>query len=205
MRNVLVGFTALVFVLGVATIVQATTLTFDDLPTPGISGSAVPTVYGGLNWSNFYYVDSANNSYNPSGYQAGMVSPRNVAFNAYANPAAASDGQFTLNSAYFTGAWNDGLNIHADGYLGGNIIDSADFLVNSTVPILHTFNWSGIDKVQFSSSGGVLHPGYSNGGKHFVIDDFSFTPAPEPSTLALLGVGTVGLLACVWRRRKRAQ
>jgi autotransporter-associated beta strand protein len=30
------------------------------------------------------------------------------------------------------------------------------------------------------------------------------TPVPEHSTLARLGIGAVGLLACVWRRRKRA-
>ena len=33
---------------------------------------------------------------------------------------------------------------------------------------------------------------------------YHYNPVPEPSTLALFGVGAVSLLACAWRRRRVA-
>ena len=45
-----------------------------------------------------------------------------------------------------------------------------------------------------TNSNGVVGAGY--------VDSASLTLVPEPSTLALLGVGAFGLLACAWRKRK---
>ena len=34
------------------------------------------------------------------------------------------------------------------------------------------------------------------------LSGYAMTAVPEPSTLALLGIAAIGLLACAWRRRK---
>jgi hypothetical protein len=43
---------------------------------------------------------------------------------------------------------------------------------------------------------------FASGGNWYGSDFLLFTPVPEPSTLVLLCVGAVSLLACAWRRRK---
>ncbi|MGD0898711.1 MAG: hypothetical protein ABR915_12815 [Thermoguttaceae bacterium] len=187
-----------------ATAAQATVLNFDSLPGDSV---AIPNGYGGLNWSNFYYLNAASYSGNPSGYLAGMVSPNNVAYNAFGDPASFSSATtLTLNSAYFTGAWNDNLSITAKGYNGANLVDSLIFTVSSTAPTLEVFNWSGIDSVVLSSSGGTPH-GYPEGsGEHFAMDDLTINggqqAVPEPSSVLIWGVAAVGLAAFARRGRR---
>ena len=205
MRTVLAGSIAVILTLRGAALAPATTVTFDDLPGV-VSGTfpAVPDSYGGLHWTNFVVKNGTDSSLN--GYRNGVVSPKMVLFNLWENPAAVSGVPFTLNSAYFTGAWNDGLHIRADASLGGIPVYSKQFTVVSTAPTPVTFNWSGIDKVTFTSSGGAGHS-YPGGGSgtHFVIDDLTYNvPVPEPSVFLLLAAGGVALTVVAWRRRRRA-
>ena len=102
--------------LVLATDTQAETLTFDDLPPFQNDGSPIPDGYGGLDWDNMHYIApvqlfGAGNS----GYYYGMLSSPNVAYNGGQNPATVTGNQFTFDSAYFTGAWNDGLSIQIPG------------------------------------------------------------------------------------------
>lgn len=72
------------------------------------------------------------------------------------------------------------------------VITSVDLGTLSTVGFVGA-QWPGSSSV--AEYGGIrIGTSYSD----------MFATAPEPSTLALLGVGAVGLLACAWRRRRQA-
>ncbi|MBA4109323.1 MAG: PEP-CTERM sorting domain-containing protein [Leptothrix sp. (in: Bacteria)] len=169
---------------------QAVTLDFDT----GLSGT-IYSNYGGLNWSNFDVLNSS--FYQPSGYVAGTISPSSVAFNAYGNAASFNSGaQFTFNSAYFTAAWSNGLIVDVQGYLGGSLVKSTSFTLDTTAASLITFNWANIDQVTFVSHGGV-DAGLGGSGTHFALDNVTLNAVPEPSSFALViaGLGIFGLMS----------
>ena len=184
---------------------HATTIGFDDLA----SFATINNGYNGLNWSNFSVID--HNANGASGYQNGVISLNNVAFNGFGNDASISvaSGTFTLNSGYFTAAWNDGLNIDVTGFNSGTQMDQTTLVENTSGPKFETFNWSGIDTVTFHSFGGTHDANVNpNGaGTQFALDNLtvngSATPAPEPSSVAAMGFGAFGLLALTAIRRKR--
>jgi hypothetical protein len=184
---------------------SAVVLTFDDLPDPGAGLSSVPNGYGGLNWSNMGYMDPAARiagGTNVPGYLNGTVSQPDVAFNGGGTLAVVSDGTFTFNGAYLTGAWNDNLNVTVIGKLGAAQLYSQTVVVNTQTPTFFNFNYVGIDTLNFSSSGGTPHGFTGGSGTQFAMDNFTINNVPEPSSVALLSVGAIGL-AITARRRTR--
>jgi len=193
---------------GLASAARATVLDFEGLPlwsTGEGSYADIPNGYGGFQWDpSFYVMDAATYFVNPSGYLNGLVSGRNVAYNAYHQDVSfwVASGTFTLNGLYLTGAWNDGLKVDITGYLGSSAVYTATVVVNANAPTRVVLNWSGVDKVGFHSYGGV-NAGYNGVGTHFALDDLDVevkgAPVPEPFTV-VLGLGGLALAA---RRRRR--
>jgi probable HAF family extracellular repeat protein len=85
-------------------------------------------------------------------------------------------------------------NPHAFLYSGGSMTD-----LNSLVDL--DSGWTLEQANAINNIGQIVGMGRNAAGQGFA---FLLTPIPEPSTLALLGAGAVGLLLFVWRRRRRA-
>jgi len=188
-------------------VARATVVTFDDLPAAGLGGP-IPNGYGGLNWDNFYYINGDFDL--TSGYFYGIVSPGNVAYNAFGAPAdvmsVSSSTPFFFNGAYFTAAWNDNLQVTVTGYSGATPVDSETVTLSATAPTFESFNYAGVTEVTFDSFGGTPHPGYDGSGEHFAMDNFTYNQrvrsiTPEPVSLMFFGTGLVAVSGYVARRR----
>ena len=184
---------------------DAALLTFDNI-TKEYDGTVQE--YGGLKWVNVnvlrkdFFKDKFNIN---SGFENGVVSGTYVAVNDYARTASIlSDGNpFTFQGTYLTAAWNTGLQIAVSGKLNGEKKYQRTITVDADRGTWFNINFSGIDELVFSSFGGT-NAGLGWKGKHFVMDDFTYSRCvhtPIPSTVLLLISGLTGL--AVLRKRFR--
>jgi hypothetical protein len=199
----LAGITVATTCLALATTgsAQALTLKFDDISTNYFT--PMPNAYGGLDWSNFFVENGTNANASNTGYANGIVSQNNAAYNGAGLPAEISSNvAFTFNSAYLTGAWSNGLNILIEGYANGILSNSQTVTVDTTSPTLFSLNWSNINRLKFSASGGTDIFSSTLKRTHFAMDNFTFnepvTPVPTPALLP----GLVGLGFGVLRKRR---
>ncbi len=171
-----------------------TTVTFDDLTTPGQEGTdgigLVPPSYAGLDWNcagnpRCTTVDVFSYGANPSGYQDAMVSPPNVLSTGYGDGFVATHlkitrtggGTFSLNSAYFTSPWYDGLFVAVMGETQNPPFHNLTFTLDAAgVRRFQTFNWDHLTSVFITTSGG--HPSHrfrDTPVPTLAIDDLTYT------------------------------
>jgi hypothetical protein len=127
-------------------------ITFDDIAAT-TTGIPITNGYGGLVWSNFYALDAFDYT-SPSGYQVGVVSGSNVAYNAYGGPASISQSNsFNLVSGYFTAAWVNNLQMQVVGAAAGGMTYSNNYVLSNTNRTFINFGYTGVTNVLFISSG----------------------------------------------------
>jgi subtilase family serine protease len=144
--------------------------TFDDLALPEAAYTVLTNGYDGLNWNNFAALNGV--ALTNSGYEAGVISASNVAFNGDGSEAILSQSSaFNLISAYLTAAWNDDLQVELKGYVGGALIYDSTYILSATTPTNILVNYLGVTEVDFISSGGVHHSAYIGYGTQFVMDN----------------------------------
>jgi len=98
---------------------------------------------------------------------------------------------------------------YQNGYdqLSGTSVSLGDGLYQETIPF--TSEAAHLVSVQASNGGsfsyfnlGIIYNSNWNApGSSFLVDDFTVTPAPEPGSLALLGMGALGLAGFARRRQ----
>ena len=187
---------------------NAAVINFDEFSVFGNNTLSIPNGYAGFNWNNWGVLNSTTYAAS-SGYRVGAISQNNVSFNSGGNPAnfSSSGSSFTVNSLWFTAAWNDGLSVTFTGYdASNNIVRTITVNTSATSRYFYELNWAGIYKFGVASTGGTQHAGYTGAGTQVAIDDITVNavnsaPVPVPATLGLLGLGLAGIGAA---RRKQA-
>jgi hypothetical protein len=173
-------------------------LTFEDI-APGKF-----TSYQGFMWSTGYVADVTDFSWIP-GLAHSAVSGTHV----FAPPLRGSNGfssatAFSLNSGYFTAYNGSDYPLTVTAYLNGIFMGSQSFTLTDKEPTFLTFDqalFGTITEVKFSNYSGIESTGNLLAFDDLTVNADAAGDVPEPASIALLGLGLLGL-ACVRRLRK---
>ncbi|CAF1630554.1 unnamed protein product [Adineta ricciae] len=133
----------------------------------------IPSIYQGLTWLDAYYMIA---SLEPgSGYEVPLRSGGYIAFNAHGaqmSIGAPASSSIAVHSFVAAAAWNDDLVLTITGDRNGATVYSEQVILNTTSATNVVLNWTNIDNISFSTSGGVPANANSAGnGTHFAMDD----------------------------------
>jgi hypothetical protein len=203
-RAVLPALASALIVAAASRPASAQVATFDDVasedgPAPGY---AVP----GLVWTNWLTLNADGDI--GRGAADCLVSGTSCGYNGFGTRASITGATpFTFNSGYFM-AWYNGfaggfgapVSLTVNGYFGAALLGSRTVELNPHGAQLLTFDYAGVDRVDFI-------PNDNQGETWYLADDLAFngvTVTPEPGSLVLLASGLVGILGLVRRRRSRS-
>ena len=194
------------------------TLGFDTLT----ANELVPSGYGafdegsihfsGFDWQHVAVAQQGDGSLNPfaeAGFEHGVISPSNVAFNESASAdvsVVSLSGRFLFMGGTFTAWYNladfgmvgGTQTLIVEGWNGGSLVFQEQGTLSQTSPLSLAGPSLGIDRL-------VFHTDVTFNGPRpplqWMVDNFQYTVVPEPSSMFQLGAGLAMLLACSLRRR----
>ncbi|MEJ2672992.1 MAG: hypothetical protein P8168_12495 [Deltaproteobacteria bacterium] len=181
-------------------------LTFDDLTAayPIPQATPLPDNYGGFSWSGTggYWGLVANSDYRGI-YRNNFNFPSNPNIVTNESPdqmgaptlAISHSTPFTFEGAYFSawtgygGSYYGANSLTIIGELGGEVVGKTTISLYAGPLSWYAIGFTNIDSLTFMPSVGT------NGGRYFVMDNFTdvASPVPIPGSLALLGTGLLGL------------
>lgn len=163
--------------------------------------AVMPTGYAGIDFLNFYWNDARQDD--DSGYAYGSASGHFSIYNSGGSPAELHADSFYFEGAYFTSAWNQDLNLTLSGFYQGQPSWERMVVCDATRPTWFDFSDTGlVDQINFSSFGGTPYWSETS-AYHFIMDDVTMSPVPEPATILLLATGFMGLLGIGQSRKSK--
>jgi len=192
-----------------ASAAQATVLTFETPVTDYFENFVGP--YPGLTFQYFKTINATN--FPESGYTHVLTSGNQVACGCASDygetvSSISSDTPFDFIGGVFASAWNEDALFTVYGYRDGTLVYGSQIFLRTT-PWARTFYFMGVDRVEFSISGGtpnteLINNAHVGGGDYFAVDDLviNFPGAvPEPATWAMMLAG-FGALGGALRRQR---
>jgi hypothetical protein len=192
--------------LGAAMPVDAqTTLTFNDLDC---GFGEILESYRGFSFENTDCFDGSLDEELGSGFFTAGGGTQ-VIFGAFGDPfEMSSAAPFIVSQFRVASAWRANLSFTVEGFLQGNLVQQQMFVLTgpATAQTI-VLNWMNIDRIRFTTAGGVLST-LEFDGTQAVIDDIQIgavnsAVVPEPESIWLVAGGLLMLGARVKRRQPR--
>lgn len=179
---------------------NAATIDFDDVkvnnPAGGYNAVQAISNYAGFQWSNFEIVLASDFTSNPRGDNDDVSHPNFVdntdgSIASIYNPTTL----FNFDQAYFAAWQPSSFNLLISGYKNGGLVHSQTINLSGTYnnPALYTFSqFNNIDTLVFGTP--------TSAGQWFAMDNFQYSPAPEPASAVMGLLSLAGVLG--FKKRK---